>query len=56
MKHIALLVPEAWIPMMDEAKKDQYRNAWIRDVIRDALKNQGIWPEEDEYSNLKRHR
>lgn len=45
MKQIALRVPEPWPELMDKASEDQSRNAWLRDVIRDALKDAGVWPE-----------
>jgi len=47
MKLIVLHVPEAWMPLIDRARKELPRNYWIRDAIRDALKEEGVWPKEE---------
>jgi len=50
MRSIVFLLPEPWIDLIDKAKGDQPRTYWLRDVIRQGLKDQGIWPEkEDEH-------
>lgn len=48
MKNVALLVPETWLPLLEKAKGEQNRNAWLRAVIRDHLIDTGVWPQEKE--------
>ncbi|MCJ7561244.1 ribbon-helix-helix domain-containing protein [Candidatus Bathyarchaeota archaeon] len=43
MKVINLWIPPFWLKLIDQARKDRSRSEWIRDVIRDALKDQGAW-------------
>lgn len=43
-KPINVLLPTPWIPYIDEARGDQERAPWIRDIVRDALKDLGVWP------------
>jgi len=45
---IPLNVPKTWIPLIDKARGDFSRNNWIRDLIRDALKKEGLWPEKED--------
>jgi len=47
-KMMNLLLPRAWYPLIDRAKGDITRCEWIRDVIRDALREAKVWPGDEE--------
>jgi len=38
-------VPKAWLSAIDKSRGDCSMDTWIRDLIRDALKQSGNWPE-----------
>jgi hypothetical protein len=42
MKLTTILLPVAWLKLIDEAKGDQSKSVWIRDQIRDGLKDSGV--------------
>lgn len=47
MKLITLYMPEPWLELIDKARGELDRSVWLRDIIRDALRDAGIWPENE---------
>ncbi|MDH5439034.1 MAG: hypothetical protein OEZ48_00040 [Candidatus Bathyarchaeota archaeon] len=45
---VKLLLPKSWLPRIEKARGDMERNKWIRDLIRDALLDAGVWPGQKE--------